>query len=107
MDIPNTIYMQHDCDGDLSTWCVDRINENDLVYVREQQLALERMECVCRAWPAGTTPLPRLEALVQARAEERARCVAIVERYTAYIGDYVPAVVLRAAREMLAAIGEG
>lgn len=72
----------------------------------EHQLEIERMECVCRecnaqegtkrrrsycaacgkpkAWPAGTTPLPRREALAQARAEERQRCLNIVKRYVGY-----------------------
>ena len=38
MHIPDTIYMQRDCDGDLSTWCVDRVNESDVVYVRADKL---------------------------------------------------------------------
>ncbi len=101
---PNTIYMQHDCDGDLSTWCAERINGSDTVYVQEQKLKLERMECVCRecladpikirhrfycascgkprAWPMGTTPLSRPEALAKARDDERQRCAAIIEQFT-------------------------
>ena len=72
----------------------------------EQQLAVERLEAVCRechkdpitkrrrlycascgkplAYSAGTVPLPRAEALAKARRDERARCVAIVDQY---IGD--------------------
>jgi len=59
MEIPDTIYMQHDCDGDLSTWCADRVNDSDTVYVHA-------------------------EALAEARAAERARCLAIIQQYIGY-----------------------
>ena len=122
---PDTIYMQHDGGGDLSTWCVERINDSDLVYVREHLLAIECLEAVCRechkspitkrqrnycaacgkprAWRTGTVPLSRPEALAKARDDERERCAAIVNSYTV---DHMAGPVQVAAREMLAAIRE-
>lgn len=48
MEIPNIIYLQWDESGEGVTWCIDKINETDIAYIRltpvaadaEQQQAL-------------------------------------------------------------------
>ena len=97
--------------------------DTDTTLSPEQRLAVERMECVCRtcraspstnrrrsyctscgkprAWTAGTVALSRPEALIKARDDERARCVAIVERFT---DESHPGPVQFAARRIIASI---
>lgn len=43
MEAPNIIYLQ--ISGDEVTWCVDRINDDDVVYVRPEKLVEALIRC--------------------------------------------------------------
>ena len=71
--------------------------------MNDEQIARAFVQQMRHPYDFGIAVLALTAIISEARSSERARCAAIIERYT---DDLQPGPVQIAAREMLAAIGE-